>query len=370
MVVYEVVDQFHEIVIAGLDAIGRARAVFVPRSYYGTGLISTHPAYVVKGTVYFMDGYGTVFRMGVDGKQVVVTKFPMQLGEQAASFAVSPDGCQLAASILTPAVGTSHWALQTMRADAGSPAEVLHTWTSVNPPNSKSPNSFKHLVLVGWDSVGPVAVVGSTTSGWFGAPSAGPVDYVANPDFVGGQVVHLAGDGRAGPAATSSTCNAAQVSPAGEITCFQPGSAGTWILTIASSTGGTEAAPIHIHVGEEHSTMGGLPCVVNFDFSSFTQCRGAYVAVGPGGLVAASWAVAVSPIAAPAAVPTAGLWRGQDGASGTLPSFFHPEGWVDSQTIFGQHTVGLDDAALVHLGGAQPTLEDLQFAGNFVGMLT
>jgi hypothetical protein len=64
------------------------------------------------------------------------------------------------------------------------------------------------------------------------------------------------------------------------------------------------------------------------------------------------------------------MWRGSDGRGGTLPAYFHPEGWIDPQTIFGQHTTGLDDAALVRMGGSQPLLEDLKFAGNFVGMLS
>jgi hypothetical protein len=375
MVVYKVgrLGSTDTIVIAGLDAVGRARAVFRPGGLNAE--IAPHPAYVVKGTVYFMDGEGTVSSMGVDGRQTVVTKFPIQFADQTASFSVSPDGCQLAASVLTPARNGTPWTLQTMKASAGGPAQLLHTWTSsnpANPANSNSPGAFKNLVLVGWDSLGPIAIAGSSLrhgsstdyTAW---------DFVANLDFIGGQVVHLAGDGTAGAAAAPPTCNSAQVSPGGDITCFQAGSKDAWNLSVLQSVGGTVVGAMSIPVGMVHSGAGGLPCWAGFHFNQYqNQCPGAYVAVGPSGLVAATWATSglPDPSASPAPTPTTGLWRGSDGSSGTLPAFFYPERWIDAHTIFGQHTTGLYDSALVRIGGAQPTLEDLQFSGNLVGMLS
>jgi hypothetical protein len=104
----------NKVVIAGLDAIGVARAAFVPRfsPYIGGQWLSPNEAYVVSGSVYYVDAYGTVFRIGLDGKQTVVTKFPFTINistqpgrasyvAQEVSFAVSPDGCQLVATVLT-----------------------------------------------------------------------------------------------------------------------------------------------------------------------------------------------------------------------------------------------------------------------------
>jgi hypothetical protein len=365
---------YYRIVIAGLDGIGRARTVF-------TGTVTEfefpapHPAYVVKGTVYFIDGFGTVFSMGVDGKQTVVTRFPIQdPGQRAVSFAVSPDGCQFAATLLAQGFpGPDRpWVLQTMKAAAGGSAELLHTWTSPNPPSSTSPDGFKNLVLVGWDSLGPVAVAGSSTLQY--ANSFDTLNYVANPDFLVGEVVHLAGDGTAGAAAAPSTCKAAQVSPGGDITCFEASSKDAWNLSVLRSTGGAVVGGVRIPVGIAHSPMGGIPCKVSFHpGATFGPCTGAHIATGPNGLVAATWAGSevVDPnVSAAAPGSTSGLWRGPDGGSGTLPAFFHPEGWIDAHTIFGQHTYGFFDAALVRVGGAQSTLEDLQFVGNFVGALS
>jgi hypothetical protein len=261
--------------------------------------------------------------------------------------------------------------LQTMKAAAGGPAQLLHTWTSSNHANSNSPVGFKNLVLVGWDSLGPIAVEGSSVE--YKDLHGKAWDFVANLDFIGGQVVHLAGDGTAGAAAAPSTCNAAQVSPGGDITCFQAGSKDAWDLSVLQSAGGIVVGAMSIPVGMVHSGVGGLPCRVGFHFNQFWgECPGAFVAVGPSGLVAATWATSglPDPSASPVPTPTTGLWRGSDGSSGTLPAFFYPERWIDAHTIFGQHTTGLYDAALVRIGGAQPSLEDLQFTGNLVGMLS
>ncbi len=79
-------------------------------------------------------------------------------------------------------------------------------------------------------------------------------------------------------------------------------------------------------------------------------------AVGPGGLVALSR-----------------QWRGPSGAGSVLPANFHPEGWISSSAIFGRlgdAYNGNGDAAIAHIAGSRWTLEDLRFAGDFIGMLT
>jgi hypothetical protein len=354
----------NKVVIAGLDLIGRARALFQPRHYpvmtvpdaqYPT--LSPHMVYAVRGTVYFIDGYGTVFRMGVDGKQTVVTQFLIGLEQQEVSFAVSPDGCQLAAAVLTlppapapvaagqsPAPLSGKWTLQTMSATAGSPAQVLHTWTSTDYPNSKSSAAFANLVLVGWDSTGPIAVVGSN----LGEPANAFSVPISNRDFVGGFVTHLGGDGTPGRAIAFGGCTPAQVSPAGDVTCYTSTAAGMR-LSVLSTTGGTQLAPTDFALEKE-----GL-----YEFSSPT------VAVGPNGQIAVS-----GQIKGP--VQTYGKERAPN-SSGGLPQNFLPEGWVDGGTVFGRLGEGNSgghngNAAMLRL---DPVLkaEDLGFKGHFVGML-
>jgi hypothetical protein len=295
-----------------------------------------------------------VFSLGVDRKQEVVTKFPITItnppnsgsySQQEVSFAVSPDGCRLAGTILTIPIGSNGlatssgtWTLQTMKATAGNPAEALHTWTSNVKPNAQG--GFENLVLAGWDSVGPVVVVGSDPLPKirFTPPSAAdapPLKYLENTDFFGGAVAHLGGDGQYGAEVAPATCGVAHVSAGGAVTCYQSGGGQTFRLSAISSTGTTEVAPM--------------------DLPNYS-----YATVGPNGLVAVGY-LSGQP----------GRWQGPDGEHGTLPANFYPEGWVDSRTIFGRGSCWFQcaGAALVRIGGSQPTLEDLGFKGDLVGML-
>lgn len=333
-------DAHDTLAIAGLDAIARAHSTFQPRAtpYIGNAatLLAPYEAYVVKGAVYFTDGFGEVWRMGADGKQVVVAKFLIGLVQQELSFAVSADGCRFAATVLTippegpPPSGipfptlNGTWRLQTMSATAGGPSQVLHTWTSSSYPGAQSSTAFSNIVLVGWDSIGPIVVVGSSLGTQSGT-------YVDNPGFYGGTVAHLADDGMVTSPVTLPGCSAIQVSPAGDITCYATSTGQNISLSVIRSTGGTEVAPM------------GVPSPTD-------------VAAGPAGLIALS-----------------GQWRGPTGAIGVLPANFHPEGWVDSSAIFGRlgdAFNGNGDAAIVHLAGSRATLDDLRFAGDFVGMLS
>src|SRR5579864_5331918 len=69
------------VAIADLGALARAKASFQPRigGYVGGEWLSPNEAYVVRGTVYYIDGYGTVFRLGLNGDSSVVARFPVTL---------------------------------------------------------------------------------------------------------------------------------------------------------------------------------------------------------------------------------------------------------------------------------------------------
>ncbi len=330
---------FHDTVaIADLNAIARAHAAFAVRTRPYVGPVITlmppNEAYVVHALVYYIDGLGSVWSMGADGKQVSVTRFAIGGPQQWVSFAVSPDGCRLAAAVLTaPAKGPSPsgdpyptmvgpWKLETMMATKGGGAQVLHTWSSANLPNSSG--GFKNLTLVGWDSGGPLAVVGAG----IGTQNIWSVD---NAYFDGGTVAHLQADGTAGaPVPLPSGCIPAQVSLESEITCFSAGSGNDINVSLIDATGKVLVP-------------------------AFSVPAPTVVAVGAGAEVAVT-----------------GQWR-IGGTSGTLPSGFDPEGWVNSTTIFGRLgslTTSHHDAALVHLAGGKATLEDLKFVGDYVGMLS
>jgi hypothetical protein len=325
------------VAIAGLNAVARAKATFQPRArpYIGNAatLLGPNEAYVVKGTVYYIDGFGTVWTMGADGKQSAVSKFPIGLAQQEVSFAVSPDGCQLVAAVLTvpskgpPASGAPFptlngtWKLETMQSVVGGAPQLLHAWSSSTYPDQ---GGFNNLTVVGWDAGGPIVVIGAPLGTQ--APA-----YIANPDFFGGTLAHLDAQGVPGPPISTPACSPIQVSARGDITCVSPSTDGQSVsVSVLSSSGQVEVQPF---------TVAGMPDV----------------AVGAGGLMA-----------------TTGKWQ-NGSASGTLPANFQPEGWIDSATIFGRigdPYKGSGDAALAHLRGGQASIEDLRFVGDFVGMLS
>jgi hypothetical protein len=333
-------DSHDTLAIAGLDAVARARSTFAPRAlpYIGNAatVLSPNEAYVVHGTAYFIDGFGTVFSMGADGVQRTAARFPIGLDQQEVSFAVSPDGCQFVASVLTippkgpaPAGGgfptlNGTWKLQTMKARVGGQTQLLHSWTSTSAPDSQG-SSFKNLVLVGWDSSGPLVVVGS-------ALGTQNMPYVViNPDFINGTIAHLAADGTPGALVPLPGCSGIQVSSTGAITCYTQSADGqSATVSVVDSTGAVQ--------------------VRGFPVTGQTE-----IAVGPDKLVALT-----------------GQFRGPN-LVGTLPANFHPEGWVDVNTIFGRlsdPSTGIADAALAHLSGSQVTIEDLKFKGDFVSALS
>ena len=325
------------VVIAGLNASAVAKAGFQPRipPYIGNAapLLGPHEAYVVNGAVYFIDGFGTVWSMGADGKPVTVARFPIGVTQQEVSFAVSPDGCQFAAAVLTiPPKGpptssapfptvSGTWKLDTMESASGGNASVLHTWTGTTYPGGQG--SFHNVTVVGWDSTGPLVVLDAP----LGTQASAFID---NPDFFGGSLAHLDAQGMPSAPIAINTCTPMQVSVRADITCAAPSSDGQSVaISVLSSSGGVAVPPL---------TVPGVPDV----------------AVGPNGMIAVT-----------------GQWRNGAG-SGTLPANFQPEGWIDSTTIFGRigdPYQGSGDAALARLNGGHATIEDLRFAGDYVGVL-
>jgi len=325
------------VAVASLSAVAVAKASFQPRipPYIGNAatLLAPHEAYVVKGVVYYIDGFGAVWSMGADGKQRTVARFPIGVTQQEVSFGVSPDGCQFAAAVLTippkgpPPSGdpfptlNGTWKLETMSSAAGGAAQVLHTWTGTAYPGGQG--GFDNLTVVGWDSSGPIVVIGAP----LGTQAA---SFIENPDFFGGTLAHLDSQGMPTAPITTNGCTPIQVSVRADITCVSPSTDGqSVVISVLSSSGAVEGQPLIAAVGPD-------------------------VAVGPNGMIAAT-----------------GHWQ-NGSASGTLPASFQPEGWIDSVTIFGRladATGGSGDAALAHVSGGHTTIEDLRFAGDYVGVL-
>lgn len=126
------------------------------------------PVRVANGAVYFADSSGTVHRLTVDGAVSQVTTFPLTTKQQDLSFAVSPDGKQLIAIVLTtpplhdpppqtlgdPIFGPGSWSLDLETASLGGTASVaLHKNLGIAFPSP--------TVITGWDQFGPTATLNS-----------------------------------------------------------------------------------------------------------------------------------------------------------------------------------------------------------------
>jgi hypothetical protein len=152
------------------------------------------PVRVAAGAVYYSDAHGVVRRLGRDGRVTTVTTFPITSAQQELSFAVSPDGEHLMASVVsTPPLhvpppaspadpvfaDNGHWTLELYTADVGQPAvSTLKRDLGAQEP--------KPTVVVGWDGGGPLATL-NTQLGTQAAPDS--------QRFTGDSLVHLGPDG-------------------------------------------------------------------------------------------------------------------------------------------------------------------------------
>ena len=215
------------VVIAGLDGVARATATFQPVLPPPIGCLGTWlppAAYVAAGMVFFADGNGMVRRLATSGGQAqAVTTFPIS-SQQILSFAVSPDGSKLLASVLTVPrmtstdaactgaanIYTGNFGLDVFSAQAGgSPLLLYHQDVPVGAPRQYP----CILELAGWDQLGPVGVYPACLG-----PGGGPVRYpgtVVRVDAANGRVVNQVAD--------PQTCVVQDIALNGDFVCDPPG---------------------------------------------------------------------------------------------------------------------------------------------------
>jgi hypothetical protein len=168
------------VVIAGLDGMIYNQTSFEPLPAPDTGCGGTAllppAAFVASGRVYFADGTGAIRSLGISGPSSTVAQFPLTSTQQLMSFAVSPDGTQVLATIFTlppavtggeicrgePATGDSNYYYDVYIATA---AQSAHRVSHRTFPAHSFPN---HLALPaiefdGWNAQGPF---GSDPSGF------------------------------------------------------------------------------------------------------------------------------------------------------------------------------------------------------------
>jgi len=325
------------VAIAGLDGYARAKTHFTPRSipYVADAIAVLAPeAHVAAGVVYFVDGRGVVRTLAPSGLVKQVAVFPITQRQQAISFAVSPDGKQLMAAILTfPAVGklipgtgwyapVGPWTLEVERADAGGTTVVLHRWQSASDPTN--------IVMAGWDAQGPVAVVGSSVA-------------IQNSIF----------DGQIFYGGNFTNLDMSTGLPGPRLGACQDTNAGPWWVgvdgtTICASSG--EHAAVAIDSPGQPLWQPALSPNPPFGFP------GRFVLSADGNQLAMDGAVVR-----------------RSGSNLALNNSFRPEGWLDAATLIGlqlnetdpNQVVGM---AYLHLSDpSHPVL--LGFVGEFVGLI-
>jgi len=208
------------VALVGLDGLERARTtfkpVFLPRiTCLGTTLPPT--AFVAAGEVFFLDGNGLLRSLSTTGQVKTITSFSLS-SRQLPSFAVSPDGSHLVASILTvPPVTasgevcgsqphyTGSFSLDIFSAAAGGSPRLLQHQTLQEGQLHRA----CILEFVGWNLLGPIASYPTCLG-----PGGGPAHYLGpavRVDAATGQILEQIAD--------PQSCQVEDIAMSGDFVC-------------------------------------------------------------------------------------------------------------------------------------------------------
>lgn len=300
-------------------------------------------AYVAAGSVYFADAGGVIRRLQPDGTVTKVASLKFDPHTQLLSFVVSPDGNLVMATILTippsatpPGVTPTglacglfngDWTLDTYLATAGTSeaARVAHQDAPADSGPSSSSPGFKNLLLLGWDTGGPIGDVGADYA----------VQNIVYPDATvsGGQLTRLDTSGNVGDDLGGSGCAPLAIPTGDRVICTQ-------------SVG---PAQISVRSLEGKVLWTGTPAQVG-------ACCSAGGALSPDGTQFATLGKLV---------------QVSGGSTQDLPANFYPVGWSDGMTIIGHNGSPTGALGLVRAGSpatVTPIVNNLM--GTFVGRLS
>lgn len=311
------------VAIVGMDGFAKAKAKFQPRTsvYIPDAAVPLQGvAQVVGNGVYYIDGSGVVRRLQLGGQPQVVASFTQPTSQYETWFAVSPNGSQLMAGVLTyPAIGpvvspapwptlVGPWKFDLETSPAGGQATVLlHEEQNNYPDLPGSP--WKPIFPVGWTSVGAIGMVPvtiGTQNAWFGGP-------LFLLDATGKQVRQVGG----------ADCDATTISRSGLIACVSSQQIGS----VRDSDGGLVWTT-------QLTTFNALSYYLSPDGQAVAQDN--QVETRTAGVIA-------------------------------LPTDFHVEGWLDNNTVVGR-TGDPTQGDLSWISIADPLkVTDFGFKGDFVG---
>ncbi|HEV2952734.1 MAG TPA: hypothetical protein VG015_01430 [Candidatus Dormibacteraeota bacterium] len=218
------------------------------------------PVMVAAGGAYFMDSRGKVKRLDAHGVTAITT-FPVDPRSVAPSFAVSPDGGQLMATILesppltgapingmdlSGAFGPGDWSFQTLLAKSGGIATATQTTdlgfggplrVDVGPPGQVASSPIPFLFdgtspipfqVIGWDDKGPLALVQPTIGRQYSPP---------NQQLDGLSLQHVAVDGRLLDQLGGRNCQPFAHSSDGTMACLTTTGPEAWSFQVESASG-------------------------------------------------------------------------------------------------------------------------------------
>lgn len=211
--------------IADLRGRALAQATFdsMPRPLIANaGDILPASVRVAAGAAYYADPTGKIHRLDPAGRDTIVAGFPLTTAQQELSFAVSPDGKQLIAIVITaPPVHDpppkdlsqpffkegARWSMELERATAGGATESVLI-TDLGPADRPTGSV---TTIAGWDHVGPVALLETVLA------AQSPPASVRLP---GGALTHLRADGTYLDRIGGSNCHPLDELPNGTILCY------------------------------------------------------------------------------------------------------------------------------------------------------
>jgi hypothetical protein len=322
------------IALANSQGYAVARASFSPRSggpqIFDAAVVGQPQAVVAAGAVYYADSLGVIRRLDPSGSVRQVAKFALTSNDQEISLAVSPDGTQLIAARLTfphlianpspgpnegPVTPVGNWVLELLKAESGTQAvTTLGRWQAPATTFPNGPGAFTNLVIVGWDSGGPIALVGSEVGTQQGFPGE---------RFFGGHLAHLDGSGKAGLTIGGADCSPESLPVANRVTSLSIGSS---VVVSVRSLDGT--------------VLRNLPDAASVGVLS-----------ADGGRVATQGRIVTV----------------ASGASLSVPTTFTPTIWLDGSTLIGSMPDFTTVAALRLLPSVR--LENWGFSGQVVGVV-
>ncbi len=337
---------YNTVAIAGLDGHARATATFAPMPVPDLGCMGAvipESAHVAAGKVFFSDASGVVRSLASDGTVTTVATFPLSSSQQMLSFAVSPDGGRVLATVFTVpknaltcdgSLPTTPFTLDAYSAASGQASRLIYHQSWTQPQNV--------LALTGWNSIGPFGTYPTVWATQGGGPGStlGVFVRIDATTMKAGAVF-----------SDPSACQVWDSVSSGAFVCLQDG--------VVSGGGTAEQKvlqPVSIRGADGTELWQSTVTGQNAPFGPYLAPDGQHA------MICCNDLNLTDPHE---------LLIGRDGSQVDLAKGFYPTGWLNASTGIGY--MNLDPvqqapSAIAYVVSSAPgTIVSLGFAGTFVG---